>query len=365
LRNSKVCVSSPTWSPLYSQTANGNTKDPAPNCEVSTTFPEAKQLSVSFRRAVLIHWCSQNFPVSSYPVCRQQNFCILNLGTRKATGRVGRAPIDMGQTTGHTNIQRKSRTEKHWERQIFGHINIQRKSRTEKHRDKYSDRKNIQRNSRTEKYSDTKILKEKESNRETLGQIFGETKIFKETVGQRNIRTNIRTHKYSKEESNRETLGQILGQTKIFKETVGQRNIRTDKQSDTQIFKGRVEQRNTGTNTRTDKNIQRNNRTEKHSDTHIFKERVEQRSIGTNNWTDKKNSKIVGQTNIRTHKYSKNRVEQRKTVTNIRTDKNIQRYSRTEKHSDTQTFGHTNICYLITSIRTLCKIQRNPFAHYF
>jgi hypothetical protein len=52
-------------------------------------------------------------------------------------------------------------------------------------------------------------------------------------VGQRNIRTNIRTDKHS--------------DTRIFRERVGQRkfrtNIRTDKRSDTRIFRETVGQR--------------------------------------------------------------------------------------------------------------------------
>lgn len=142
---------------MYSQTANGNAKDPPTNYAV-------QQLSISFMHAVLNHWYPQNILIASYPVCRQQNCCFFNLAMRKATRRLGKAPIDLGQTLGQKHIQRNGWTEKHSDkysdRQTLGHTNIQRKSWTEKISDKYSDRQtfghaNIQRNSRTEKISDS------------------------------------------------------------------------------------------------------------------------------------------------------------------------------------------------------------------
>jgi len=113
-------------------------------------FLEIKELSVSFMHSVVVHRCRQNTLIPSYPVCRQLNCCISTLAMRKATRRIGRASIDLGQTLGQTNIQRNSWTDKHSDRQIFketigqrniifGHTNIQRNCRTGKHSEKYSE----------------------------------------------------------------------------------------------------------------------------------------------------------------------------------------------------------------------------------
>jgi hypothetical protein len=106
---------------------------------VRSGFPKVKQLSITFMHAVWIHWCSQSLLIQSHSVCRQQNCWILNWALRKAAGRLGRAPVDLGQTPGHTNIQRNRQAFG----QIFGHTNIRRNNRTEEHSDRYSDTQNF------------------------------------------------------------------------------------------------------------------------------------------------------------------------------------------------------------------------------